>query len=296
MLLFSLFALLFERVIYLVFARPLLPAVPRLQFPVDTLAPGPLRQQPEQRLDDGEEAWHPSLAPLEQESRVVEVLRQPFGVRVAVRSEAVSYPERFLETAVARPEFDQESSRPAGGVVEVVQRVLRRDGLLSRGQGAGFAADHHLQRTRDHLEVLGVRQVVVRRRPPAGGDLDLDEGVLATRLLARLQEGGAVLLDRVVDPQLVLLRSHSVCSFSHEFRSPLSDGLALRTFAIRSSRDLFPYPFSLSSFLVSGLRPRSSDRIQSVCFFGLRQDVFRVNGRVFSSASASFDLLRALHG
>src|SRR5918998_4893619 len=146
----------------------LLPAVPPLQILVDPLAPGPLRQKTEHGFEYAEESRHPSLAPLEQESRVVEVLRQPFGVRVAVRSEAVSYPKRFLETAVARPEFDQESSRPVGGVVEVVQRVLRRDGLLSRGQGAGFSVDHHLQRARDHLEVFGVGQVVVRRRPPPG--------------------------------------------------------------------------------------------------------------------------------
>src|SRR5918998_4384549 len=205
MLLFSLFDLLFERVIYLVFARSLLTAVLGLQFPVDPLAPGPPRQQPEQGLQDGEETGQPPLAPLEEQGRVVEVLRQPFGVRVAVRSEAVSYPERLFEAATARTELDQESGRMVGGVVEVVKRVLGRDRLLSRGQGAGFAADHHLQRARYHLEVFGVGQVVVGCGTPARGDLDLDKGVLATRLLARLQEGGVVLLDRVVDPPRILL-------------------------------------------------------------------------------------------
>ena len=44
--------------------------------------------------------------------------------------------------------------------------------------------------------------------PPARGDLDLDEGVLSAGLLARLQEGRVVLLDRVVDPPVVLLGFH----------------------------------------------------------------------------------------
>jgi hypothetical protein len=80
-----------------------------------------------------------------------------------------------------------------------------------------FAADHHLQRARDHLEVFGVGQVVVGCSPPARGDLDLDEGVLATGLLARLQEGRVVLLDRVVDPPVVLLGFHFFYFFGHEF-------------------------------------------------------------------------------
>src|SRR3712207_1667876 len=151
---------------------------------------------------------------------VVEVLRQPFGVRKAVRSESVGDPERLFEAAAAGAELDQESGRLVGGVAEVVERVLRRDRLLPCGQRASFAADHHLQRARDHLEVFGVGQVVVRCSPPAWGDLDLNEGALATGLLARFQEGRVVLLDRVVDPPRVLLSVRADCFSSHESRSP----------------------------------------------------------------------------
>src|SRR3712207_5658844 len=42
-----------------------LPDVPGLQLPVDPLAPGPLRQEPEQRLEEDEDARQPSLSPLE---------------------------------------------------------------------------------------------------------------------------------------------------------------------------------------------------------------------------------------
>src|ERR687894_2231379 len=101
MLHFSLFDLLFGRVIYPGFARSLLPAVPGFQLPVDPLAPGPPRQETEQWLEEGEDARQPPLSPLEQERRVVEVLRQPSGVREAVRSEAVGDPERLFEAAAA---------------------------------------------------------------------------------------------------------------------------------------------------------------------------------------------------
>src|ERR687894_21055 len=103
----------------------LLPAVPPLQILIDPLAPGPLRQKTEHGFECAEESRHPPLAPLEQQRRVVEVLRQPFGVRKAVRSEAVGDPERLFKAAAAGAELDQEPNRLVRGVVEVVQRVLR---------------------------------------------------------------------------------------------------------------------------------------------------------------------------
>src|SRR5918998_2801434 len=140
MLLFSLFHLLFERVIYLVLARSLLPAVPPLQVLIDPLAPGPLRQKTEHGFECAAESRHPPLAPLEQQRRVVEVLRQPFGVRKAVRSEAVGDLEALLEAAVTGPERDEEPDRLVGGVVEAVQRAFWRNRLLALGQGTGFSA------------------------------------------------------------------------------------------------------------------------------------------------------------
>src|SRR5918997_391175 len=178
----------------------LLPAVPPLQILVDPLAPGPLRQKTEHRFEYAEESRHPSLAPLEQQRRVVEVLRQPAGVGETVRREAVGDLEALLEAAVTGPERDEEPDRLVGGVVEAVQRAFGRNRLLARGQDAGLATDHHLQRALQDLEVLGVGEVVVGRRAPAGGGLYLDKGAFPTRFLAGLQEGRVVLLDRVVDP------------------------------------------------------------------------------------------------
>jgi hypothetical protein len=42
-------------------SAPVLPTVPRLQLPLDPLPPGPLRQQPEQRFGDGEDARQPHV-------------------------------------------------------------------------------------------------------------------------------------------------------------------------------------------------------------------------------------------
>jgi hypothetical protein len=46
--------------------------------------------------------------------------------------------------------------------------------------------------------VLVVGKVVVGSVTASGGDRDLDQGVLAAGLLARLEEGGVVLLDGMV--------------------------------------------------------------------------------------------------
>src|SRR5918997_1706699 len=179
---------------------PRLPAVPRLQLAVDALASRPHCQNPEQRFRDGEDARHPSFGPLEGQGRVVEVLRQPAGFGETVRREAVGNLETLLEAAMTGPERDEEPDRLVRSVVEAVQRAFGRNRLLARGQDAGLATDHPLQRALHDLEVLGVGEVVVGRRAPAGGGLYLDKGAFATRLLAGLQEGRVVLLDRVVDP------------------------------------------------------------------------------------------------
>jgi hypothetical protein len=51
----------------------------------------------------------------------------------------------------------------------------------------------------EDLEALGEGEVAVQRVAAAGRDLELDERALAAALLARLEEGRAVALGRVVE-------------------------------------------------------------------------------------------------
>jgi hypothetical protein len=74
------------------------------------------------------------------------------------------------------------------------------DRLLPLMQRVRVLAEQHLQGAFDDLEVLVVGLVEVGTIPAAGGDLDLDEREPAPGLLARLEEGCVVLLDRVVVP------------------------------------------------------------------------------------------------
>ena len=101
-----------------------LPAVLRLQLLVDTLPPGPLRQEPEQWLGNAEDAGQPHIRPLQDQRQVVGVLRSPVGTGAAVGSEAVNYLDHLLEPGVPRPQLDQELCPLLCGVAEAVQRVL----------------------------------------------------------------------------------------------------------------------------------------------------------------------------
>ena len=74
------------------------------------------------------------------------------------------------------------------------------DALVARLELVADAVDLDGQSPLDHFEALAVGEVVVRGDLPAGRHLELDERACAAGFLARLEEGGCVALDGVVDP------------------------------------------------------------------------------------------------
>ena len=81
-----------------------------------------------------------------------------------------------------------------------MQAARGRDGLVARPEFVADAVYLDGQSPFEHLEALAVAEVVVRGDLPARRDLELCERPLAAGVLARLEEGGRVALDRVVDP------------------------------------------------------------------------------------------------
>jgi hypothetical protein len=78
-------------------------------------------------------------------------------------------------------------------------RLDRRRRRVAGAQDDVLAVDVHGQLTVDDLEALGEGEVAVQRVAAVGRDLELDQRALAAALLAGLEEGRAVALDRVVE-------------------------------------------------------------------------------------------------
>ena len=75
-----------------------------------------------------------------------------------------------------------------------------RDGLVTRSELMLDAVDLDGELSFEHREALAIGEVVVRGDLPAGRDLEFGKRPCAAGLLARLQEGSGVALDRVIDP------------------------------------------------------------------------------------------------
>jgi hypothetical protein len=128
-----------------------------------------------------------------------EVPRDAVLVHAAVLGQAVGDLDRALEAQAAGAQLDGGGDLLAGAVGEVVQAADRRRRGVAGPQDDVLAVDVDRQLALEDLEALGEREVAVQRVAAAGRDLELDQRALAAALLARLEEGRAVALGRVVE-------------------------------------------------------------------------------------------------
>ena len=110
-----------------------------------------------------------------------------------------------MRSAFSKPGLPGRSStwatlRSAPGLLQAWRLPGGRDGVVARPELVADAVDLDGQSPFEHFETLAVSEVVVRGDLPAGRYLELGERPLAAGLLARLEEGGCVALDGVVDP------------------------------------------------------------------------------------------------
>jgi hypothetical protein len=130
---------------------------------------------------------------------VHEVPRSAVLVHAAVLGQAVGDLDRALEAQAPGAQLDGGGDLLAGAVGEVVQAADRRRRGVAGPQDDVLAVDVDRQLALEDLEALGEREVAVQRVAAAGRDLERDQRALAAALLARLEEGRAVALDRVVE-------------------------------------------------------------------------------------------------
>jgi hypothetical protein len=140
------------------------------------------------------------LSHLEQQCEVERAAGHAVLAHTPVGGQPVGDSQRLLEARAAGPQLDVGDAALGARIAPGVEAVWVRDDLVARFELVAYAVDLDRELPFEQLEAFAVSEVVVRGDLPAGRHLELGERPRAARLLARLEEGGCVALDGVVDP------------------------------------------------------------------------------------------------